>query len=61
MNISQQYVSALAVILVGVLKLVGIEIGTDEISTLIMVALSLWIAIRRKQKGDITMLGGFKR
>lgn len=58
--ISQEYVGAIVVLLVSVLKLLGIEIGSDVITSLITSVIAIWIAIRRYQKGDITM-GGLKK
>lgn len=60
MNLSQEYVSALVVLLVSVLGLFKIEVGNEAITGLITGVLAIWIAIRRYQKGDITV-GGFKK
>jgi len=57
---SQEYVGALAIVLVGVLKLFGVEIGTETVSTVIMAVIAVWVAVRRYQKGDITPLGARK-
>ena len=58
--ISQEYISALAILLVAILKGFNITIGNDAISGIITGVLAVWIAIRRYQKGDIT-LGGLKK
>jgi len=55
--ISQEYIAAIALILISVLKVFGIEIENQTIEALIAGVLALWIAIRRKSKGDITALG----
>ena len=57
---SQEYISALAILLVAILKGFNITIGNDAISGIITGVLAVWIAIRRYQKGDIT-LGGLKK
>tara|TARA_R110000868_G_scaffold75379_4_gene217567 strand:+ start:1499 stop:1681 length:183 start_codon:yes stop_codon:yes gene_type:complete len=57
MNISQEYVGALAIIVVSILKTFHIEIGNDVITALLTGVIGIWIAIRRYQKGDITPLG----
>lgn len=54
---SQQYLSALAIILVSVLKIFGIEIGNDVITSLLVGAFAVWVAIRRHAQGDITVAG----
>lgn len=57
---SQEYIGALAIVLVGVLKLFNIEVGTETISTVIMAVAAIWVAIRRYSKGDITIVGARK-
>lgn len=58
--ISQEYISALAILLVSILKTFGVNIGNDEIISILTGALALWVAIRRYNKGDITM-GGIRK
>lgn len=55
--ISQEYISALAILLVSILKGLGVNIGNDEVVTILTGALALWVAIRRYNKGDIKMSG----
>ena len=57
---SQQYLAAIALIIVGILKSFGIEIQNDIIEGLLVGILALWIAIRRKKQGDITAFGAYK-
>lgn len=57
---SKEYIASLAVVLVGVLKLFKVEIGTEVISALIIAALGLFQAIKRYQRGDIT-IGGVRK
>jgi uncharacterized membrane protein YjjP (DUF1212 family) len=58
--VSTEYVSALAIVLVGVLKVFGIEIGNDVITALLIAGLGLFNAIRRYKKGDIN-IGGVRK
>jgi hypothetical protein len=58
--VSTEYVSALAIVLVGILKAFNIEIGNDVITALIVAGLGLYNAIRRYKKGDIT-IGGIRK
>lgn len=60
MNISQEYIGAVVLIIVGVLKAFGIEIASDAISGIITGVIAIWIAVRRYQKGDINVLGAKK-
>lgn len=57
---SQEYILSIGLVLGGVLKLFGIEIENSALEGLLGGAIALWIAIRRKAKGDITLLG-FKK
>ncbi len=54
---SQEYLASIAIIVVSVLKYFGIEIGSDTITTFLTAALAIYVAIRRYQKKDITVLG----
>lgn len=55
---SQEYIAALALILGAILKATGLaEIDNKVVESVVAGALSLWIAIRRKQRGDINILG----
>lgn len=55
--ISQQYISALAIILVSVLQMFKIEIGNETVSALIIGIAGLWVAIRRYKQGGISIAG----
>ena len=57
---SQEYIGALVIIVVSLLKVFGIEIGSDVITGIVTGVLALWVAIRRHQKGDISVLGSRK-
>lgn len=57
---SQEYIGAIVIIIVSLLKVFGIEIGSEVITGIITGVLALWVAIRRHQKGDITVLGARK-
>jgi len=57
---SQEYIAALAIVVVGVLKLFKIDVGTEEISAAIVGLAGIWVMIRRFNKGDITVLGARK-
>ena len=54
---SQEYIAALAIVIVGVLKLFKVDIGTAEVSQILTAGLGIWIMIRRYQRGDITLTG----
>lgn len=58
--ISHEYVLAVVLLLGSVLKIFGIELENSILEGLIAGAAALWIAIRRKAKGDITILGARK-
>jgi hypothetical protein len=57
---SQEYISALAILLVSLLGIFKIQVGSDVLTAFITGALGLWVAIRRYSKGDITV-GGVKK
>ena len=54
---SQEYIVSLAIVLVSVLKLFGVEIGNDIVTALLTGVFGLYVAFRRYSKGDITPLG----
>ena len=58
--LSQEYLGAIALIIVGVLKAFGIQVGNDAITGILTGVIALWIAVRRYQRGDITV-GGIKK
>jgi hypothetical protein len=57
---SQEYISALAILLVSVLSIFKIQIANESVTALITGLLAVWVAIRRYQKGDITV-GGVRK
>lgn len=57
---SQEYVGALAILVVSVLKTFGVEVASDAITGIITGVIAVWIAIRRYQKGDINAFGARK-
>jgi hypothetical protein len=61
MQFSQEYITALVVILITILPRIGVQIGSVELTTLIQavftVAGGVWIMWRRFQRGDITTVG----
>jgi len=61
---SPTYVSALVALLSQVLPMIGLEIGTDELTNFITTAATigaaLVILIRRFWKGDITVFGAHR-
>ena len=57
---SQEYVGAIAIVLVSILKIFHIEIANDAIAGLITGGIAIFVAYRRYQKGDIS-LGGVKK
>ena len=59
MAFSKEYVGAVVIIIVSVLKAFGIDIATDTVTAIVTGAVALVIAIARYRKGDIS-LGGVK-
>jgi small neutral amino acid transporter SnatA (MarC family) len=57
---SQEYILAVVLILGGVLKVFGIQIENSALEGILGGLIALWIAVRRFQKGDIT-LGGVRK
>ncbi len=57
---SQQFIGSIAILLVSVLKLLKIDIGNDELVTILTGFAALWVAIRRYKQGDITAIGSRK-
>lgn len=54
---SHEYLLSIVLIIGGILKVFGIEIENDVIEGLIGGAIALYIAIRRKARGDINLIG----
>lgn len=57
---SQEYISAIVIVLLSVLKMFNIEIASESLTGLVTGLIAVWIAIRRYQKGDITF-GGIRK
>ena len=57
---SQEYIAAIALMIVGIFKAFGIQVGSDSITGILTGGIALFIAIRRVKKGDIT-LGGVRK
>ena len=57
---SQEYIGSIAILLVALLKIFKIEVAQGDIVNFVTAGLALWVAIRRYQKGDIT-IGGFRK
>lgn len=55
--LSQEYIGALAILLVSILKTLGVNIGNEELVSILTGVVALWVAIRRYNKGDIKMSG----
>ena len=55
--LSQEYVGAIVLVIVSILKAFGIELANDAVQGIVMGLIAVWIAIRRYQKKDITLLG----
>lgn len=60
MSFSHEYVGAIVIVIVSLLKAFGVDIGNEEVTTIVTGFVALWIAIRRFSKGDVT-LGGLKK
>lgn len=62
---SQIQTSAIVAVLANVLPLLGVQVGSDQltttITTIVTIAAGLWIMVRRFQKGDIGLFGSRKR
>ena len=57
---SQEYVGAIALLVVSLLQAFGIVVEQNAVVGIISGILAVYIAFRRYQKGDIT-LGGFRK
>lgn len=57
---STEYSLAIALVIGGVLKIIGIEIENSALEGLVAGVIALIIAFKRYSKGDITKLG-FKK
>jgi hypothetical protein len=57
---SQEYALSIAILLGSALKLFGVEIENKILEGLVFGAASLWIAVRRYKRGDISV-GGIRK
>jgi hypothetical protein len=57
---SQEYALSVAIVIGAGLKIFGVEIDNGLVEGLIVGVAGLWIAIRRKMKGDINIVGAYK-
>jgi hypothetical protein len=57
LSFSTEYIAALAIVIVGILKLFKVDIGTSEITSIITAILGAWVMIRRFKRGDINVAG----
>jgi len=54
---SQEYVGAIALLVISLLQTFGVVVEQDAIAGIIAGLISIWVAYRRYQKGDITVVG----
>lgn len=58
---SQTYASVIVIVLAQLLPKLGVEIGSDQLTTTITTILTivgaLWVLIRRHRAGDVTLFG----
>lgn len=57
---SKEYIGALAIVLVSLLKMFHIEVANDVVAGLITGLIGLYVAYRRYKRGDIT-IGGVRK
>lgn len=57
---SQEYVGAIVLLAISVLKIFKIEIENQTLTGIVTGVIALWIAIRRHAKGDISIVGSRK-
>jgi len=56
-KVSQQYITAVVLLLGALLKVFGVEFESGVLEGLVVGVLALWIAINRFKKGDISLSG----
>ena len=54
---SQEYIGAIVILVISVLKYFNIEIASDAITGVVTGLVAIWISIRRYRKGDINLAG----
>lgn len=57
MQFSKEYVGAIAILVVSILGAFGVEVVAEDVTNLIVGVIALVVAISRKAKGDINVLG----
>lgn len=57
---SKEYIGAIVILLISILKLLKIELGNGEATAIVTGLVALYVAYRRHRKGDITVLGSKK-
>jgi len=57
---SQEYIASIVLLIGAVLHFFNINLASDTITTIVAGLLALWVAIRRYQRGDITLAGARK-
>jgi len=57
---SQEYIGAVVLILVGIAQAFGIVVEQEAIMGIVTGVVALWVAIRRYKKGDISV-GGVRK
>ena len=56
-SFSQEYIGSIAIVLISILKMFGIEIGSDIVTAIVTGIIAVYVAYRRYIKKDITVLG----
>lgn len=54
---SQEYIGAIVIAIVGGLQLFGIQVANEAITGLVVGIIAIYVAFRRHQKGDISIVG----
>lgn len=57
MKFSNEYIGAIVILLVQVLRVFGVELAESEVTTIVTGIVALWVAVKRFQKGDISLSG----
>lgn len=56
----KQYIGALAILLVSILKIFKIEVGSEEVTGIVTGVVALYLAFKTKQEKNLT-IGGMKK
>lgn len=57
MKFSQEYIGAVVILIISVLKIFGIEIANDVMTGLVTGLVALYVAILHKKANNISVLG----